>query len=693
MTIDPTNLAATARISFREEFDNLDIWNGHSGRWATNFWWSPTYGPGSTLPNNGEQQWYINANYAPTASVRPWTVDDGVLSLTASRADPALSSHINGYKYTSGTLNSFHSFSQTYGYFEMSAKLPAGQGLWPAFWLLPASGVTPPPELDIVEVLGKDPGTVHTALHRIDKGVYADIGGEAHVGSTSDRFHTYGVDWSPTKITWYFDGRAIAQTPTSSDMHQPMYMIVNLALGGNWGGNVDASTPLPAKMEIDYIRVYADAGASGPAPQPGSGGSSDPGRATAGPDLFVVSQEARTLTGGDGADTFVFKALPWRASAITDFKAGVDKLDIAALYRGGYQGADPVRDGYLSFVDNGAGGTRVMLDVDGRVRDNPWPFELVNLDGVSPYSLTAANVLGGPAPAPTVPAPTTPPPTSPPPTSPTAPSPGAGPGPDVIMVLQSPRKLTGGEGADTFTVKALPWRASTITDFQVGTDKLDISALYRGSYQGRDPVADGYLSFQSTGSGGVRVMFDPDGRGGDNPWPFHLVNLEGVSPVGLTAAKLLGAAVATPQPQPAPLPQPSSGTAGAAIVSRFPGDRLNGGSGADTLTASRGEDVLTGGAGADRFSFPEAPWRAGTITDFTPGVDILDLRPLFAGSGVRTSDPVAEGYVQVSSDGAGGSKVYFDLDGPGWYGRMLLTTLQHVEPSTLVTTDGWVVTG
>ena len=672
MTIDPNNLSGTARLSFVENFDSLSLWNGDQGRWATNFWWSPSHGAGSTLPNNGEQQWYINSNYGPTAHIDPWTVNDGVLALTASRADPWVQGSINGYQYVSGMLNTFHSFSQTYGYFEMSAQMPVGQGMWPAFWLLPASGQSPPPELDIVEVLGRDPGTVHTALHRIDNGVYADVGAATHVGSTTDGFHRYGVNWQPDTITWYFDGRAIASTATSSDMHQPMYMIVNLALGGNWGGNLDSSSPLPAQMKVDYIRAYQDIGAAGggkPPPGPAAGSASP------GSDVILVAQFGPVLTGGEGADTFAFKDLPWRAGAITDFRLGVDKLDISALYKGGYRGSDPVADGYLSFHNNWAGGTRVMLDVDGPGGENPWPYELINLDGVSPWGLTASQILGGQA-------------AGGPASAPPPPAEGGATGsPDVFVVAQAGPVLTGGGGGDTFVFKDLPWRAGAITDFQPGVDKLDISALYRGGYAGTDPVADGYVAFVDNGSGGTRVMLDVDAGGWDHPWAYQLVNLDGVSPYSLTAAQVFGAPSA-----PAPWASaPPDSSAGAVIASRWAGDVLVGGSGNDTLLPGRGPDVVTGGGGADVFRFQDAPWHAGAITDFTPGVDLIDVRTLFASANYWGSNPVADGYIQLAPDGQGGTQVYFDLDGPGWYGRQLLTTLQHTEPGNLQNYHDWVL--
>src|SRR5258705_133364 len=121
MAIDPNNLSATAVMTFHDEFNSLSLWNGSSGTWDTNSNWGGANG--FTLSGNGEQQWYINANYGPTASVKPWTVNNGILTLTAAPADPSIKPYINNYQYTSGEITTWHSFSQTYGYFEMRADL------------------------------------------------------------------------------------------------------------------------------------------------------------------------------------------------------------------------------------------------------------------------------------------------------------------------------------------------------------------------------------------------------------------------------------------------------------------------------------------------------------------------------------------------------------------------------------------
>ena len=201
MSIDPNNLPSTAKLTFSEEFDSLSLWNGVSGTWDTNFWYNPATGNGSTLDGNGEQQWYINANYAPTASVKPWTVSNGVLTLHADKASPAISQALGGFQYTSGMIDTVHSFSQTYGYFEMKAQLPQGQGLWPAFWLLPADGGWPP-ELDVMEVLGNDNTKLYTTVHSNTlAGGMTGVNGGISVADMSSGYHTYGVDWEADKIT------------------------------------------------------------------------------------------------------------------------------------------------------------------------------------------------------------------------------------------------------------------------------------------------------------------------------------------------------------------------------------------------------------------------------------------------------------------------------------------------------------
>jgi beta-glucanase (GH16 family) len=305
MAIDPRNLPGTATITFADEFNSLSLWNGSAGTWATSPWYAPPNG--TTMTDNGDQQWYINSNYAPTSSVKPWTVSSGVLSITGTKADPSIMPYINNYEYTSGMINSYYSFSQTYGYFEMSAQLPKGQGFWPAFWLLPTNGAWPP-EIDIMEVLGNDTTTIIPAMHSMATGVRVPTGGPYKVADLSVGFHTFGLNWASDYITWYVDGNQIMQAPTPSDLHSPMYMIANLVVGSGWSGPVDATTPLPSSFKIDYIRVYQDLGGAPPSPPSGPPPTTPPPSPPPGPpppptDGLMGTARNDTLRGTSGDDS------------------------------------------------------------------------------------------------------------------------------------------------------------------------------------------------------------------------------------------------------------------------------------------------------------------------------------------------------------------------------------------------------
>ena len=238
--------------TFSDDFNTLQLNDGTSGAWDPKYWWAPE--KGATLTGNDELQWYVNPAYQPTASANPFSVTDGVLTITAKPASQAIQAETNWYDYTSGMLTTYSSFAQTYGYFEMRADMPDDQGAWPAFWLLPADG-TWPPELDVVEMYGQDPNTVIATVHSNETGSQTSIASAARVIDTSG-FHKYGVLWTEEEIVWYFDDTAIARADTPSDMHDPMYMVVNLAVGG-MAGPPDDGLMDGAEMKVDYVKAYS----------------------------------------------------------------------------------------------------------------------------------------------------------------------------------------------------------------------------------------------------------------------------------------------------------------------------------------------------------------------------------------------------------------------------------------------------
>lgn len=175
--------------------------------------------------------------------------------------------------YTSARLKTQAKFAQAYGRFEARIKLPYGQGIWPAFWMLgddtdkigwPEGG-----EIDIMENIGKEPSVVHGTIHGPG---YSGAGG---VGSPyslpgkrfADDFHLFAVEWEPTTIRFYVDQDLYA-TVTPADLPKgakwvydhPFFLLLNVAVGGNWPGSPDASTVFPQTMLVDYVRVYQQAG-------------------------------------------------------------------------------------------------------------------------------------------------------------------------------------------------------------------------------------------------------------------------------------------------------------------------------------------------------------------------------------------------------------------------------------------------
>ncbi|MFI6454180.1 ricin-type beta-trefoil lectin domain protein [Streptosporangium amethystogenes] len=220
---------------------------------------------------NNERQYYTagNENIAHDGA--------GNLVITARKGNPAgYGCWYGSCEYTSGKLTTAATFTRAYGRFEARMKLPRGKGMWPAFWMLgdnigsvdwPASG-----EIDIMENVGSVPGQVLGSLHGPGysggsplSGSYTLPGGQAF----ADAFHTFAVDWEPGSVTWYVDGIQYSRkTPADTRGNpwvydHPFFMILNLAVGGNWPGSPDASTTFPQQLTIDYVRVYAQGGGSG----------------------------------------------------------------------------------------------------------------------------------------------------------------------------------------------------------------------------------------------------------------------------------------------------------------------------------------------------------------------------------------------------------------------------------------------
>lgn len=174
-------------------------------------------------------------------------------------------------KYTSARLITKNKFTATYGRFEARIKIPYGQGIWPAFWMLgkDIDSVSWPPcgEIDIMENIGKEPSVIHGTLHGPG---YSGAKGLSSAYSLpgnprfADSFHTFAVEWEPNVIRFYCDG-ILYKTITPADLpsgrkwvfNHPFFMLLNVAVGGHWPGNPDATTVFPQTMQVDYVRVYS----------------------------------------------------------------------------------------------------------------------------------------------------------------------------------------------------------------------------------------------------------------------------------------------------------------------------------------------------------------------------------------------------------------------------------------------------
>jgi beta-glucanase (GH16 family) len=169
-------------------------------------------------------------------------------------------------KYTSASLYARNPVGWLYGKIEVRAKLPEGKGVWPAIWMLgsdlPDVGWPACGEIDMMEFVGKEPDNVYSTLHYRALGVHKSIQKRLATVHPSGDFHVYTMEWYPDRIDFLFDGRRYqsvqtdeAGTGPENPFRKPQKLLINMALGGSWGGDID-DTMLPQKYLIDYVRIY-----------------------------------------------------------------------------------------------------------------------------------------------------------------------------------------------------------------------------------------------------------------------------------------------------------------------------------------------------------------------------------------------------------------------------------------------------
>lgn len=245
--IKQNSLAPGYKLTWSDEFNYIGL--PDSTKWS--------YATGGHGWGNNELQFYTSAE------TNNAMVKNGKLFITAIKEQK------ENRQYTSARLVTKNKAEFKYGRIEVSAKLPAGRGTWPAIWMLgknlpevgwPASG-----EIDIMEHVGYDKdsihGTIHTKAYNHVKGTQK--GKTIFIATPYDEFHLYAIEWTPEKIDFMLDGVVYNQinnehlTTDEWPFDQPFYLILNLAVGGNWGGKkgIDESV-FPATMQVDYVRAF-----------------------------------------------------------------------------------------------------------------------------------------------------------------------------------------------------------------------------------------------------------------------------------------------------------------------------------------------------------------------------------------------------------------------------------------------------
>jgi beta-glucanase (GH16 family) len=238
-TIDSTALAGWALV-WHDEFNGPAI--------DTSIWTFEVNGDGG---GNNELQYY-------TDEPRNAFIENGRLVIQA------LKESYKAKEYTSARMNTAGNRSWLYGRVDVRAKTPTGQGLWPAIWMLPTDwvygGWPMSGEIDIMEILGQQPGKIYGTIHwGVDPAHHLSSGGTYTLpnnASFAKGYHTFSVEWSADSLLWFVDGIRYHGEKMGPPFDKRFHLILNVAVGGNWPGSPDASTAFPQVMQVEYVRVY-----------------------------------------------------------------------------------------------------------------------------------------------------------------------------------------------------------------------------------------------------------------------------------------------------------------------------------------------------------------------------------------------------------------------------------------------------
>lgn len=236
-------------LVFNDEFqsDTLD-----RTKWNT----ALTWGPDLVIYN--QMQYFVDVQYDADFGYDPFELDGEVLTISAIETPDDLRSAANEQPWLSGVLTTAGKFDFTYGYVEARLDTQAGRGLWPAFWMLSAEFISLKPEIFIMENDGSQPDSISHNYNYIDSDGNLRSPGQWEVTSPelSEGFHKVGVAWSPQELLFYINDVPSYRIVGENVGSQNMYLILSLAVGGIWPGPPDGTTPEPAQLQVDYVRVY-----------------------------------------------------------------------------------------------------------------------------------------------------------------------------------------------------------------------------------------------------------------------------------------------------------------------------------------------------------------------------------------------------------------------------------------------------
>lgn len=253
MQSDSDSVIAGKELVFDDDFNGTTLNGSH---WTTCYDWRLPTETGCTNGGNFEEEWYTSNQVA---------VQNGDLVITAIKSpiDVSVQKQAKTFEYQSGMINTGSGstngtvkWAGAYGYYEARMKFQAGQGIWPAFWLLPINKQWPP-EIDAMEFIGNKPNQVLQTVHWQDaSGPEKSAAVISNATDYSGGWHTYGVDWEPNRIDWYIDGKLTRSYTGPNIPNTPMEIIINLAIGGLLPGSADKTTPFPNQLLVDFVRVY-----------------------------------------------------------------------------------------------------------------------------------------------------------------------------------------------------------------------------------------------------------------------------------------------------------------------------------------------------------------------------------------------------------------------------------------------------